>query len=61
MQAVDELWQLQTHLRSISDIYSNISSPDNPLPNPAFELFPLTPPSPADSFKFYVSFYDAFH
>lgn len=57
MQAVDELWQLQTHLRSISDIYSNISSPDNPLPNPAFQLFP----SPATSFKFYVSFYDAFH
>lgn len=57
MQAVDELWQLQTHLRSISDIYSNISSPDSPLPNPAFQLFP----SPAASFKFYVSFYDAFH
>lgn len=57
MQAVDELWQLQTHLRSISDIYSNISSPDNPLPNPALQLFP----SPATSFKFYVSFYDAFH
>lgn len=57
MQAVDELWQLQTHLRSIRDIYSNISSPDNPLPNPALQLFP-SPPAP---FKFYVSFYDAFH
>lgn len=46
MQAVDELWQLPTHLRSISDIYSNISSPDNPLPNPhSNSSLVLSPPS----------------